>query len=321
MAIADHRRFDEALDWVRRLHDPAFADWEAHIAWLEADPRNATAFDAASTAMADATRGLASSRSLAIAPVPLNDNAPEPMITSRRWTRWGAGLGVAVAASLAAIVMIPAMLAKTAQPFAIRTAPGERRSIMLGGTSIALNGDSRLQLDRADSRIATLEQGEAYFAVRHDAAHPFVVHAGGATFQDVGTAFDVVHRSGETRIAVREGAVLYDPEGAGVRLDGGQAMRIADNSATVRAVDTVAVGGWRSGRLLYRDATLTEVAQDVARSIGQPVMVDPALAESRFSGVVMIDADRARMFRRMGAVMGVAVRHDAQGWRMTTPAQ
>ncbi len=131
-----------------------------------------------------------------------------------------------------------------------------------------------------------LERGEAYFTVRHDAAHPFAVHAGDATFRDVGTAFDVVRRDGATQIAVREGAVLYDPGGAAVRLDGGQAMRIADGSATVQAVDTSAVGGWRSGRLLYRDAPLADVAAGRRAQHRRARLGRPALAQRRFSGVV-----------------------------------
>jgi transmembrane sensor len=319
MAIADRLRLDEALDWVRHLHDPAFSDWEAHVAWLEADPRNAAAFDEASMMIETATQGLAPPRPLAASPMPVNDNLAEPVAAPRRWTRLGTGFGLAVAAGLAAVIAVPSMMRTGAQPYLIQTAPGERRVVTVDGTGIALNGDSRLRLDHADARVAVLEQGEAFFTVRHDAAHPFAVQAGGATFQDVGTAFDIVQRAGTTRIAVREGAVLYDPGGAAVRLDGGQALRVADNTAAVQMIDTAAVGAWRSGRLLYRDAPLTDVAQDIARNIGEPVLVDPALIERRFSGVVIIDADRARMFRRVAAVTGVAIRRAPQGWQMVMP--
>ncbi len=321
MANAERERTDEALDWVRRLHDPSFTDWASHAAWLEADPRNLAAFDEASALIAEATEGLAPPQPYAVSPVPTNDNGVEPRNVSRRWSRWGAGLGMAVAAGVAAIVTVPALLPGGAQPYLVQTAAGEHRSITLDGTTIALNGDSRLRLDRHDRRVAVLEQGEAFFSVRHDAAHPFAVQAGGATFQDVGTAFDVTHRAGVTRVAVREGAVLYDPGGAAVRLDAGKAARIADDSATVETIDSAAVGGWRSGRLLYRDAPLSDVAQDVARSIGEPIAVDPALAQNRFSGVVMIDADRPLMFRRMAAVMGIDIRHAPQGWRMVMPSR
>ena len=319
MVIADRQRFDEALDWVRRIHDPSFADWDAHAAWLEADPRNLDDFDEASLIIEQATADLAPPRPITTSPMPNNDNLPAPVAAPHRWSRWGTGLGVAVAAGLVAVVTVPSIMHGGAQPYLVRTAAGEQRSILLDGTTIALNGDSRLRLDRANARVAVLERGEAFFTVRHDGAHPFAVQAGGATFQDVGTVFDVVRRDDVTQVAVREGAVLYDPGGAAVRLDGGQSIRIADNAATVQTVDIAAVGGWRAGRLLYRDATLADVAGDVARSIGEPITVDPALAQRRFSGVVMIDADRPRMFRRMAAVMGVDIRHAPQGWRMVMP--
>ena len=228
---------------------------------------------------------------------------------------------MAVAAGVVAVVTVPTIMPGQARSYLVRTGSGERRSITLDGTTIVLNGDSRLRLDRADTRVATLEQGEAFFAVRHDAARPFAVRAGGATFQDAGTVFDVVRRAGSTQVAVREGAVIYDPGGAAVRLAGGQSMRIAADVATVQPADAAAVGGWRTGRLLYRDAPLADVAGDVARSIGEPIMVDPALARRRFSGVVKIDADRPRMFRRMAAVMDVEVRRNPEGWRMVMPAR
>ncbi len=320
MAAADRQRIEEALDWVRGIHDPSFRDWEAHAAWLEADPRNLDAFNEASLAIAEATAHLSPPQPLAASPLPFNDNLPDPVVAHRHWSRWGLGAGLAVAAGLA-VFMLPGTMKGGAQPYLVQTAAGGRRSITLDGTTITLNGDSRLRLDRADARVAALERGEAFFAVRHDTAHPFSVRAGSATFQDVGTAFDVVRHADVTQIAVREGAVLYNPGGAAVRLDGGQSLRIADDTATVQTIDPAAVGGWRTGELVYRDALLTDVAQDIARSIGEPVEVNPALAQRRFSGVVMVDRDRRLMFQRMAAAMGVDIRQTAQGWRMTMPTR
>jgi transmembrane sensor len=322
MAVADRQRADEALDWVRRIHDRSFMDWEAHATWLEADPRNLDAFDDASQIIATATADLTPPRRVGPSALPTNDNFAGSIVVQRRWSRWGVGLGIAVAAGLVAVIAVPSIMQDSAQPYALETKAGERRSIILAdGTTIALNGDSRVRLDRSNMRVAALERGEAFFRVKHDAAHPFEVRAGDSTFQDVGTAFDVIHRAGLTQVAVHEGAVLYDPGGAAVRLDPGQSVRIADNSATVQAVDTAAVGGWRSGRLLYRDAPLNEVASDVARSIGEPISVDPALAQRHFSGVVMIDTDRPLMFHRMSVAMGVGIQHASKGWRMVMPSR
>jgi transmembrane sensor len=320
MAVADRKRFDEALDWVRRIHDPTFSDWEGHAVWLEADPHNLVAFDEASLMIEVATADLTPPRLRAVSSAPINDNAAGPVVAQRRWSRWGAGLGTAVAAGFVAVIAVPSMMHGGARPYMLQTGAGERHSITLAdGTTIALNGDTRVRLDHGNARIAVLEQGEAFFTVKHDAEHPFAVRAGEASFQDVGTAFDVVHSAGFTQVAVREGAVLYNPDSAAVRLDGGQSLHIADNAATVATVDTAAVGGWRAGRLLYRDAPLAEVAGDVARSIGEPVTVDRALAQRRFSGVVMIDADRPLMFKRMAAAMGVEIRHAPRGGWMLMP--
>ena len=324
MVIADRLRAEEALDWVRRVHDPAFADWEAHAAWLETDPRNPGAFDDASMAIEVATTGLASPEPRHASPAPTNDNAREPRAAGRRRSAvgigFGTGIALALAAGVVAVIAVPSLVRDRAQPYLVHTGAGERRSLTLtDGTRIALNGETRVRLDHANPRVASLERGEAFFTIRRDTAHPFAVRAGGATFEDVGTAFDMIHRPGVTEVEVREGAVLFDPSGAAVRLESGQSVRIARNGATVRAVDTAAIGGWRSGRLLYSDASLSDVAGDVARSIGEPVTVDPALAERRFSGVVMIDADRPRMFRRIAAVMNVATQRDARGWRMVMP--
>ena len=58
-------------------------------------------------------------------------------------------------------------------------------------------------------------EGEAYFAVVHDAARPFAVRAHGAVATDVGTAFDVraYPEDAGARIAVTEGAVAVTAPG------------------------------------------------------------------------------------------------------------
>lgn len=317
MTPADRTRLNEALDWVCRIHDPSFADWGGHLAWLEADPRNPPAFDRASLLIEDATAGLAS---VAPVPRPANDDAPDHSAVRGRRHGWVAAFALAVAASITAVA-VPTLLTRPAERFVVETGPGERRAITIDGTSIALNGGTRLRLDREQPRLAVLEHGEALFEVLHDAAHPFEVAAGDARFRDVGTAFDVVRREGSVELAVRDGAVLYDPDGAALRLGSGQQIRISAHSATVRPIERAAVGGWTAGRLQFREASLPDVAEDVARNIGEPIAVDPALAGRRFSGVVLIDADHARTVRRLAAVMDVAIRPAPHGWRMIAPGR
>lgn len=321
MTPADRQREECALDWVRRIQDPTFMDWDEHGAWLEADPLNPPAFDYAYFLIEDATRDLAPARPIQIVE-PVNDNLQAPIAETRPARRLGWGAGLAAAAAMAGIFTIPQWMPGRAHPYVIETGPGEQRSLALAdGTRIELNGDSAVTLDRANPRVATLEKGEAFFSVVHDDAHPFVVHSGDSLFQDVGTSFDVVRNDKLTEVAVREGAVMYDPKGAAVRLDGGQMIAVNGNGATVRPVTPADVGGWRQGRFSYQDATLPEVAADLSRALGQRIAVDDAIKDRRFSGVIMLDADRTRMFRRMSDVMGIAIRPNGAGWQMALPSR
>ncbi|MBT1712606.1 FecR domain-containing protein, partial [Fulvivirgaceae bacterium PWU5] len=45
-------------------------------------------------------------------------------------------------------------------------------------------------------------EGEAYFDIAHDAAHPFVIHTQGVTVQVLGTAFNVEAFTGQPAVVV-----------------------------------------------------------------------------------------------------------------------
>lgn len=227
----------------------------------------------------------------------------------------------AVAASIVAVVGLTTLPSpsRSATSIAVRTAPGERRAVLLrDGTRIAMNGDTVLRIERGPERRVDVRRGQAFFAVAHDADRPFRVSAGDVVLQDVGTAFDVTHGDGVVDVAVRQGVVLYDPDDTAVRLTAGRSIHVAKGAVTERAVDVRAVGGWRGGRLVYRDERLDRVARDVARSTGMRVAVDRAVADRRFSGVVMIGADRPLMFRRLAAITGTTAERTATGWRLSS---
>ncbi len=318
MAELDRRREEEALAWVRRVEDPEFSEWEAHAAWLEADPRNLTMFNRVSTLIDEATAGLALA-----GPVPppdklepVNDNL-HPVVARRRWR--GAA-GIAVAAGIVGLVVAPQLHHAPGALETIATPPGITRSLALAdGTRVALNGDTGLRLDPAQPRMVTLTRGEAYFEVVHDATRPFVVHAGGGVVRDVGTAFNVALDEGAAEIAVQEGTVLAGQEGQATRLGAGQGARIAADGRTtmIARVEPVSVGDWRNGRLSFRDVSLERVVRDLSRSLGEPVTLDPLLSGRRFTGVVMLDADHDRTVHRLAAIMGLAVARAGHGWHLS----
>ncbi len=289
-----------ALDWVVRSGDPAFADWEAFQTWLEADPRHASAYHAASLDIDEMAAAV----------------SPEPVVVARR--RWPAWAGGAIAASLA-LVAGYAALDTRADPYTVETRPGAMRTVALAdGSAVTLGGATRVMLDRNDPRTATLERGQAMFVVRHDAADPFEVHVGAARLVDVGTAFDVKRTRGETRVAVSEGAVDYNPGVDGIRLAKGQGLVATDTGGAVRviAVDVAGVGSWRNSVLAYEGATLAEVADDLSRALGVDLRAEPAVARRAFSGSIAT-AKLAGDPTRVAPLLGVAVRRRGNHWVMT----
>ncbi len=322
MAELDHRREEEALAWVRRVEDTAFADWEAHADWLEADPRNLAMYDRVSALMDRATAGLAAAGSMPPRDElePVNDNTATPV--ARR--RWRGAAGLAVAAGIVGLLVAPQLHRAPAELETIATPPGQTRSLALAdGTRVALNGDTRLRLDPAQPREVTLARGEAYFEVVHDPARPFIVHASGGAVRDVGTAFDVALDQGAAEVTVHEGAVLAGQDGQGTRLGAGQAARIGANGSTtmIARVEPIAVGSWRNGRLSFHDVSLERVVRDLSRSLGETVTLDPLLAGRRFTGVVILDADHERVVHRLAAVTGLAVARAGSGWRLSPARQ
>ncbi|WP_442679282.1 FecR family protein [Sphingomonas sp. ASY06-1R] len=309
---------DEAARWMARARDPRFSDWDGLTDWLEADPAHNLAYESAYAA-----HDLAGELSLPAAPAPISSPAPAAVPRVRRVAWWtGGGVGLAAAAAAVFALVLPT----TAPDLMVtQTGPGEQRTVALpDGTQVALNGDSRLVFSAKDDRTARLERGQAMFSVVHDDNRPFTVDVGGQRLVDLGTRFDVLRTSQGSEVAVAQGAVLYDPQGAAVRLGAGRMLRKNDRSDLVEVsdVDPALVGTWRSGRLVYHGARLQRVADDLGRLTGEHVAVAPALAERPFTGVIVVPAhDRRDFLNRLGQVLDVDIAKQSQGYYLKARAE
>jgi transmembrane sensor len=153
------------------------------------------------------------------------------------------------------------------------TPVGGRDSLVLpDGSQVVLGPGSSLIMQegfgQSERRVSL--RGEAFFTVMHDAAKPFTVVANGAEIRDVGTAFVVHSDVGETRIAVTEGVVDLQVRGVTETLRAGDAATIPPDGA-IRTARGVGVGdelAWTTGRLVFRDAPLSAVAEDLKRWYG-----------------------------------------------------
>lgn len=298
-----------AIDWLVRQRDPAFADWDRFADWLAEDPAHAEVYDA----LASLDRDLDALPPATKPSVVIGHESPHRP-SRRLW------FGGAIAAALVAVVAVPQLdLFGTSDR--IETAAGEHRSITLAdGSMIEINGASVVELDRDRPRFARLASGEAMFHVVHREGDPFVVEAGAARVVDLGTAFNIVRRDRRTSVSVSEGVVLYNPDRDKVRVEAGQAIDAGDSDTTpptVRPIDVANVGGWRTGLLVYNDAPLTVVAEDLKRTAGIEVSIAPGAEGQSFRGALIVDKDRARTVADLAALSGTSAERRGDGWVLT----
>lgn len=302
----DQRIHEAALGWATRTHDADFEDWDGFTAWLEADPAHAAAYDAVQYAIGDAAAALAQAPDPA--PLAANDNPPG-------WfaSRW-AWLGGAVAAVL--VLALTAVLSLGSQDAALHTtAPGETRLIALeDGSTVELAGGSRLAV--LGDRAARLDAGQALFTIRHDPADPFVLTAGADRLIDAGTVFDVRLAGTVVDLAVSEGAVIVNPQGEALRVDAGERAVRRDGRYRVTAIDGTAVGEWSRGRITFDNATLAEIAAELARATG--IGFASTDTSTRLSGSIALTDVRADP-RALGPILGLSVTRQGERWIIAAP--
>jgi len=306
----------EAISWHLRLRDADAGDWEAFVRWLEADPARSAAYD--EVVRADAALGPE-----AFPAVAANDDWPAVPPARRR-----VGAAVWAIAAIAAVLLLALVplpwLGAGADRYEVATAAGEQRTVPLGdGSTVALNGGTRLILDHGNTRFAELEAGEATFTIRHDSAAPFVVVAGDHRIHDLGTAFNMVHEGDRLMVEVIEGAVKYDPHAEAISLTAGQTLVIHERGGRplVGRRDPHAIAGWRHGQLSYRDEPLERVARDLGRSLGAPVLIDPSMERLPFTGSVRIAGGAETVLTGFAATLGMEARRDGHAWRIGPPAR
>lgn len=238
--------------------------------------------------------------------------------------------GVRVAAAAAAVLVLAAgatlYLKSRATPESVlpvaqeaghySTTRGQYATVQLtDGSRVTLAPQSRLTIPAAfesGQRDVSLE-GEAIFDVKHDAAHPFRVHANGAQVEDIGTRFDLraYQSDAAVTVAVAEGSVALgrDPAAAagnvrsraeGVVLERGQVGSL-DRTGVVSAARSGRVSSilaWSRGTLSFVGRSLPDVLRDIGRWYDLEIRVSDRQLRARLvtaefstqSATEMIDA-------------------------------
>lgn len=276
----------QAARWA--LRHPLSPDERVALeAWLAEHPRHAGALLRAQAALSSIDR--------AIAPEPagIAEEPGAPAWRSRRWVLTGAG-SIAAAAAVTAVIGLRATSADH-----VATGPGEiRRMPLADGSIAAIDAESELRIAlEKDARRIDLARGQVWFQVAKDRQRPFIVDAGIAKVQAVGTAFSVTRMGDEVRIAVTEGRVAIwasNASGAVSILEAGEfAAFRSDGTAPVTGSAPSAIErslAWREGEIALEGETLDEAVAAFNRYNRQQLVVrDPALGRERLVGLFQLN--------------------------------
>ncbi|WCM49816.1 FecR family protein [Pseudomonas sp. WJP1] len=300
---------DEAARWFVRLQEPA-VDVDAQRqfeSWLKEHPQHRSEFQL--------LQGLWTAADLLPA-ARLRALCEEAPARSKRRPI----LRYAVAASVLAVAVGLGLFNSLKQPSPytaeFSTALGERRQVALpDGSVIDLDSRSRIQVRFEKNRRAIeLSEGEAMFNVQHDSSRPFVVEAGSGKVTVTGTRFDVRRGSAETRVVVEQGTVKVQGRSAAdndfVNLTAGLGTQVDAQGrvAAAYAVNPAELTAWRNGKLVFNNASLADVAEQVSRYRDKPLKVgNAAVGNLRLTSVFKSDNTDA-LLKALPSILPVAVR-------------
>lgn len=300
--------FEEAAQWHAQIQGEN-ADWDGFALWLDADAAHQQAYE--QIALIDDEVSRWASRHAVPATQPVK------VVPVRQGGRWWGFVGGAIAASLVAMICVP-MFMKPAASVYYAANDGQRVVALADGSSARLDRGTRLAIADGGKGAITIETGAAYFDVRHNPDRMLIVEAGDYVIRDIGTRFAVTHRGPQMSVAVEEGIVDISWRGsAATTLKAGQAFTVSGTQgvAQVQNVDPSTVASWRDGRLIYDDTPLSLVVADISRYTALPISVDPAAADLKLSGILLIE-DGSHLVDQIKALLPVDSRREGDHIRL-----
>jgi len=205
---------------------------------------------------------------------------------------------------VAAILVIPLMLAlaffysqfeqylgQKGVYVEVRSPAGARTTLNLpDGSSVWLNGNSQIRYPVVfnENRHVQLK-GEAFFQVHSDQEHPFLVEANKILVKATGTEFDVLayEEDPEVSVILKEGkvAVLDASQSLLKNMEAGYQLKYDKQTFAInyRQINAKNYSGWIHGRLIFENASMSEVINRMERWYGVNIEVtDKELLQLHF---------------------------------------
>jgi transmembrane sensor len=218
-------------------------------------------------------------------PIPLTIESP-------RISRWPTGIyrvAAAVALLVLSAVAVTYLWHSNPQPLVYQeqwVPAGQKASLTLpDGSHVWLNAQSRLRYPQAfatDIRQVEL-QGEAFFEVKRDPAHPFVIRTGTLQTKVLGTSFNVSAYPGEksVEVAVLTGKVRVSDS----TLVGDNWLVLVPNQKAVynhqqkslrseTVTNAADYRAWTDDRLVLEEKSVEEIARLLSRRFAVQITVE-----------------------------------------------
>ena len=281
----------QAADWAQRRH---FWNWsnaeQAELdAWLAQSMAHRVAYWRLNATVERTERLTA-----------LKPRIPErtPFWQRRGWTM--TFRAVAALVVVAAIGIAATEYAVKPAPQVFATTIGGREVIRLkDGSEIELNTDTVLKIaSGASARDVTLEKGEAYFQIRHNADHPFSVTVGDHRVVDLGTRFLIRKDDNALEVSLIEGRARFDatPQSRLARsIDMKPGDVVVAKNGQVRLLRKperaiVSQLGWRNGVIVFDSTQLAAAATEFNRYGGKKLVIaDSAAAKLKIEGTFQLN--------------------------------
>jgi len=275
---------DQAAVWIGRQEHKSWSasDQKELDAWLEQSLVNSIAYWRIEAAW-KRTERLAALRPIAKGPMPAADIVHLKALAKR------AAALLAIAALMGGFAFYA--MRPTERTYA--TTFGAREILSLAdGSQIELNTDTILRISgEAGQRKVSLDQGEAYFQIKHDPAHPFVVSVGNRRVVDIGTKFSIRKSAQDVEVALTEGSARIESSGqrqeGSITLKPGDVVIATASALSIKRTPLPALEnrlGWRRGVLIFSSTTLGDAAAQFNRYARTKLVVTGPAAQLKIDG-------------------------------------
>jgi len=190
---------------------------------------------------------------------------------------------------------------------------GERKQLLLAdGTKVWLSPKSRLNYPdkfKGNTRLVSLD-GEAFFEVKHDANHPFIIKTGAVSTTVLGTSFNISaypkHNTINVTLVTGKVAVALKASNQSEVILPNQQIIVDKTKEKLIKVNFPGAASFlnrRLGLFEYKGATLQEVITDIELQYDIKVQLETDLAGKAFYGNLNMNDNIDQTLNKLSLVM------------------